>query len=113
MRSSIQDLKGFACTPYDLRKHSPWLRDLQVETLQALSDLVDARFLQLVTAQLQVAQFSTLIIGNITAGNYVYTRTTLVKTLAQMLLEYEPHATLAGWPTWLQTVVDYCKERLN
>jgi len=33
-----------------------------------------------------------------------------VRTLAVILLKYEPHATLAGWVTWLETCVDYCKE---
>ena len=113
MRSTLPDLKGFKCAPYMLRNGTPWLQHSSEDVIAALCDLVDARFLQLVHAQLQVAQFANLIITNITQGNYLYTRTTLVGTLARMLLEYEPHATLAGWPIWLQTVVDYCKERLN
>jgi len=113
IRSSLQDFKGFKCTPYMLRTGTSWLQDSPNDVLDALSDLVDARILQLVTAQLHVAQLSTLVITNIKQGNYLYTRTTLVGTLARMLLEYEPTATLAGWPIWLQTVVDYCKERLN
>jgi hypothetical protein len=111
MRSSLQDLKRFKCTPYMLRNGTPWLQDTPNDVLTAISDLVDAKFLQLAHSQLQIAQFCTLVITNLTQKNYTYTRTTLVGTLAHMLLEHEPTATLAGWPIWLQTVIDYCKEQ--
>src|SRR5688572_23742351 len=55
MRASMSDLVGYRCTPIMLRANSPWLMDKSHGVLDALSHLVDERFLLLARDQLAIA----------------------------------------------------------
>ena len=107
-RTTVQDLKTFKCTADMLRNGTPWLQDKSDDVLDSIAALVDARSLQLAQNVLVVAEQTTLIIQNITNGKYIYTMQVLVPVMMQILAEYETHANLAVWRTWLETCVLFC-----
>jgi len=108
VRTALKDLKGFKCTADMLRKVTPWLQDKSNDVLDALAALVDARMLQLTQNQLVIAEQVTLILRHMTAGDYIYTMTTLIPALAHVMAEYGDGSLLPIWRTWLESCVLFC-----
>ena len=109
MRSSLADLIGYKCTAQMLRNGTPWLQDKSDEVLNSIASLVDARFLQLANEQLKIANCVKEMLSSISMGLFYTVVKATIPSLGIMLLKYEPHATLAGWGTWLENCINYCK----
>ena len=113
MRTRLTDLRNHGLKPFTLRANTPWLADKPHSVLSAICDLVDARFLQLATDQLAVAQYVGDIMRSMGQKQYKFVYTVIIPLLATILLKYEPTATLAGWTNWLEMCVKYCKTSHN
>jgi len=113
VRTKLSDLKGYSLPYGTLRKSTSWLADKPDSVLSAITDLVDARFLQLATDQLAVAQYVGDIMRSMGQKQYKFVYTVIIPLLATILLKYEPTATLAGWTNWLEMCVKYCKSNHN
>lgn len=111
VRSTMQDFSGFRCTPEVLRSLSPWLQDKPLSTLLALSDLVTQKIMHLATDQLTVAKNVEAVFKGLREHQYRRTRTVFIPALALLLSEYQPHARMAGWTSWLENCSNYCKSR--
>jgi hypothetical protein len=113
-KTTIKDIKGFACTADVLYEGTSWFEDKTPHVMNSLAVLINSKLLQLAENVLVIVEKVNLILSHITNKDYPYVIFTLVPTMARILIEFKVDDNdLTMWLTWLKTCVQYCHINLN
>ena len=102
IRSRLQDMAKFKCTE-DMLRATPLLQDKPEKALRLVAQIVNQKILHLAKQQAKLAELCALIVKDLNDKSVSPHNMRIIgEMMYDMLAEHEPHATLAGWPSWFK-----------
>lgn len=107
IRSRLNDMAGFECTE-DMLRATPLLQNKPDNVLSLVAKLVNTRMTQLANEQAKLAEMASAIVSDLYDGSVSLPIMYIVsEAMLAILAPHEPHATLAGWRSWLKLCEAY------
>jgi len=107
IRSRMKDMVGFKCTA-DMLRATPLLQNKPDNILDLAAKVVNQRILQLANEQAKLAELCAAMISDLDEKTVTLPILRIVgEAVFDILAAHEPHATLAGWRSWLKLCEAY------